>query len=237
VFTPDEEIGEGTLHIDPERLGRFGYTLDGGEMGEIEDECFDAFECRITFFGRNIHPGEAKDRMINAGAAASRFVSALPEYETPEHTESREGFFHLTGIQGAENEASIRVLIRDFDPALNERRLSLLRDLAQWFEMKYHGLRIRIETTDQYNNMKEILDQYPEVVEKARQAVRASGLEIISRPIRGGTDGARLSFMGCPMPNLFAGGMMVHSRTEWIPETALGKAAEVILHLCRIWTL
>ncbi len=235
VFTPDEEIGEGADHIDLKRLGKFGYTVDGGMMGELEQECFDAWKLSLVFHGRNIHPGYAKNRMLNAGAIAARFAASLPEYETPEHTSNREGFYHLMEIHGDENKAVLQFIIRDFDSAVNQRRMEYIKQAVRSFELRYTGLQIEFVARDQYNNMREILDKYPDVVEKARKAIIAAGLTPREKPIRGGTDGARFCFMGVPTPNLFSGAMMVHSKTEWIAELALEKAAEVVLHLCRLW--
>lgn len=235
VFTPDEEIGQGTDGIDPERLGVVGYTVDGGFPGSIEAECFNAHRVCVHFIGRNVHPGYAKDRMINAAAVASRYGAALPEDETPEHTEGRQGFFHLMGVEGQENEASLRIIVRDFEVEENARRIAFLRDLAGTFEDRYPGLVVGVDVEEQYRNMREVLDAHPLVIRRAEQAVKAAGLEPRMEPIRGGTDGARLSFMGMPCPNLFSGAMMPHSRLEWISETALQQAAETIVHLCRFW--
>ncbi len=235
VFTPDEEIGEGADFIQTKRLGEFGYTMDGGMMGEIEQECFDAWELTLVFQGRNIHPGYAKNKMINAAALAARFVATLPEWETPEHTENREGFYHLTQINGDENAATLKLIVRDFDSAQNQCRMDCVKQSAQVFELRYPGLRIHVKTKNQYQNMQEVLSRYPEVVEKARTAIKASGIAIRENPIRGGTDGARLCFMGFPTPNIFTGAMMMHSKTEWIPVVALEKGAEVIVRLCGQW--
>lgn len=236
VFTPDEEIGQGADLIDMTKLGQYGYTIDGGEIGELEDECFDAFRANLTFQGINVHPGYAKNRMVNAAAIAARFTAALPEYESPEHTEEREGFFHLTNIQGDENLARLSFILRDFDRKRNLRRIDLLKKLIESFELQYKGLKIELVLKDQYQNMREILQNYPEVVRKAEQAIDMAGLPLIRRAIRGGTDGARLCFKGMPTPNIFTGGMLFHSKKEWIPEIALQKAAETIVHLCALWT-
>lgn len=235
VFTPDEEIGEGALHIKKEKLGQYGYTLDGGDMGELEDECFDALRATLIFHGVNVHPGTAKNRMVNAAAIAARFVAMLPEYETPEHTDIREGFYHLTHISGEENLSEIQFILRDFEPAANLKRAELLQHLIQVFELRYPGLRIELHLKEQYKNMREILQKYPEVTSKAEQAIEMAGVELIKKAIRGGTDGARFSFQGMPTPNLFAGGVLAHSKKEWIPEIALQKAAEVILYVCELW--
>ncbi len=216
VFTPDEEIGEGADHVDLKRLGKFGYTVDGGMMGELEQECFDAWKVSLVFHGRNIHPGYAKNRMLNAGAIAARFAAFLPEYETPEHTSEREGFYHLTGILGDENKAVLKYIIRDFETERNQRRMEYIRQAARSFELRYAGLKIELSTREQYKNMREVLDKYPDVVNRAREAIISAGLTPREKAIRGGTDGSRLCFMGVPTPNLFSGAMMVHSKTEWI---------------------
>ncbi|HXK59175.1 MAG TPA: peptidase T [Acidobacteriota bacterium] len=235
AFTPDEEIGRGTDGIDLSRLGRYGYTMDGGMIGELEDECFNAHKAVLVFKGRNIHPGYAKNQMINAAAVAARFIASLPEAETPEHTEKREGFFHMTEFKGDENEAKVTLIIRDFEAEQNARRIEFLRRQIAAFELRYPGLQVTPTFTEQYRNMNEVLSQHPEVVKKAEQAMAAAGISVIRKAIRGGTDGARLCFMGLPTPNIFAGGLRFHSKTEWIPARALQKASETILHLCRLW--
>jgi tripeptide aminopeptidase len=236
VFTPDEEIGRGTVGIDTERLAPVGYTVDGGDLGVIEEECFTAHEVRVRFTGRNVHPGHAKDRMINAGAAAARFAAALPEHDTPEHTEGREGFSHLMGLEGCENEAGLTYILRDFDGENNRKRIAFIQGLAELFRQRHPGLGVQVEVREQYRNMKEVLARHPEVVARAEQAVEAAGLRPVRRPIRGGTDGARLSFLGMPCPNLFSGAMLPHSRTEWVSETVMQKAAETIVRLCGLWS-
>lgn len=236
VFTPDEEIGEGTLHIRLDKLGANAYTLDGGELGELEDECFDALHVNVIFHGINFHPGRAKNRMVNAGAIAARFFAALPEYETPEHTELREGFYHLTDLQGNENRAELALLLRDFQHDTNAARLQVLRQLSALFELQYKGLRIEVHCKEQYQNMQVVLAQYPEVTAKAATAMEMAGVRVIRRAIRGGTDGARLCFRGLPTPNIFTGGLLFHSKKEWISDLAMQKAAEVVLHLCDLWT-
>lgn len=236
VFTSDEEIGQGTHGIDMQRLAPVGYTVDGREMGVIEEECFTAHEARVFFRGRNVHPGYAKNRMINAGAVAARFAASFPEYEAPEHTEAREGFFHLTNIEGCENEARLTCILRDFEEEQNLNRIALLRELARVFRLRHPGIGIRVDVREQYRNMKEVLSRYPEVVALAERAVEEAGLIAVRKPIRGGTDGARLSFMGMPCPNIFSGAIMPHSRTEWVSETVMQKAAETIVRLCGLWS-
>ena len=235
VFTPDEEIGQGTAHIRRAKLGDIGYTIDGGEMGEIEAECFHALKSVLVFHGMNVHPGYAKHRMVNAGAIAARFVAGLPAAEAPEHTEDREGFFHITALTGNESQASVEMILRDFDADRNRRRERLLREMCTSFETAYPGLTIEMQVTEQYRNMKEILDRFPAVIRKGQEAIRTADVAVITKAIRGGTDGAQLCFMGLPTPNLFAGGLLFHSRKEWLPVAALAKSTQVIMTLCHLW--
>jgi tripeptide aminopeptidase len=234
-FTPDEEIGGGTAKIRIEKLGKACYTFDGGLIGELETECFDARGAKIKFTGLNVHPGYAKDRMINAAAIAARFMADLPEWQSPERTENREGFFHLVKISGDETEASLQFIIRDFIAANNDKRIALLESMRETFLKRYPGLKIELDIKEQYRNMIEVLDRHQDVTELARQAMEQAGINVLRKAIRGGTDGARLSFMGVPTPNLFAGGLLFHSRKEWIPAAALEKAAEVFVNLCGLW--
>jgi tripeptide aminopeptidase len=236
VFTPDEEIGKGTAHIDTDRLGRYGYTVDGGEMGELEEECFDAWSARLVFDGYNVHPGYAKDKMVNAVGIASRFVASLPEAETPAHTVDREGFYHLASLKGDESRAEALIYLRDFEAPANQTRIRLIQQLVDHFKLRYPGLNIELELNQQYRNMRTVLEQHPRVSALAHEAISRAGLEVLQRSIRGGTDGAALCFMGMPAPNLFAGGLEFHSKSEWIPVIALQKACEVILHLCELWS-
>jgi tripeptide aminopeptidase len=236
VFTPDEEIGRGTAHIDANRLGRYGYTVDGGELGQLEAECFDAWSAHLIFAGYNIHPGYAKDKMVNAVAIASRFMAALPEAQTPEHTARREGFYHLSSLKGDESRAEATVYLRDYEAAANQDRIAFLRKQAGLFELRYPGLSIKLELTQQYRNMRTVLEQHPLVTELAQEAIGLAGVAVIEHAIRGGTDGASLCFLGMPTPNLFAGGLNFHSKTEWIPVIAMQKACEVILNLCLLWS-
>jgi tripeptide aminopeptidase len=237
VFTPDEEIGRGTEHIDVQKLGQVGYTVDGGMIGEIDVECFHALRVVAKFKGMNVHPGYAKNRMINAGHIAARFAAGLPEYESPEHTEGREGFFHLTGIEGDENHAIVKLILRDFDETSNRRRVGLLERMKDVFAMRYPGLGVELSVTEQYRNMHEVLNGHPDSVALAEQAITMSGVEPVRKFIRGGTDGAKLCFMGLPTPNLFTGGMLFHSRKEWIAVPALQKACEVLVNLCALYAL
>jgi tripeptide aminopeptidase len=236
VFTPDEEIGQGVDRIRMDRLGPVGYTVDGGEMGEIEDECFHAEEVKLAFRGRNVHPGYAKNRMVNAAAQAARFLAGLPESDAPEHAEGREGFWHLTGLAGDESAAEATLILRDFDAGGVARRRQLVDCQAASFRARCPGLGIDIAVREQYRNMGEVLARHPEVIRRAEKAIEMAGVRPIRRAIRGGTDGARLSFLGMPTPNLFAGGMLFHSLKEWIPARALGKSAETLVHLAGLWS-
>jgi tripeptide aminopeptidase len=235
VFTPDEEVGRGTEHIDIQRLGHVGYTVDGGMVGEIDVECFHALRAVVEFRGMNVHPGYAKNRMINAGHIAARFAACIPEFEAPEHTERREGFFHLTGLEGDENRAILKFILRDFDINANLRRTEQLERLKAAFEIRYPGLGIELSVTEQYRNMGEVLDSHPDIIALAEQAMTMSGVKPLRKFVRGGTDGARLSFMGVPTPNLFTGGMLPHSRKEWVAVPALQKACEVLVNLCALY--
>jgi tripeptide aminopeptidase len=236
-FTPDEEIGEGTEKIDMERLNQLkcAYTMDGGEMGELETECFDAWKAEFEFMGLSVHPGYAKDKMINAISVASRFFSQIPEIETPEQTENREGFYHLYDLSGGEEKATAKMIIRDFEVENNKRRMDYLKALKDTFENLYKGLEIKVKFTHSYENMNIFLVDYPEIVKKAEKAILDAELELIRTAIRGGTDGARLSARDLPTPNIFAGGMLFHSRKEYIPTLALQKATEVILLIAKNW--
>ncbi|RJP73352.1 MAG: peptidase T [Candidatus Zixiibacteriota bacterium] len=234
-FTPDEEVGMGTAKISLEKLPTFCYTVDGGEPGELEAECFDAWGATLTFKGISVHPGYAKNKMVNAAEVLGRFVGAMPEYETPERTELREGFFHITGISGGEEEATLKMIIRDFQVPNNERRMEHLRKLADYFEFRYPGLKIERDFKHQYENMWVVMEKHPDSIEKARAAMEEAGIPVKMKAIRGGTDGSRLSLMGHPTPNLFAGGMLFHSRKEWICKSSLRQAAETIVLLAGKW--
>jgi len=234
-FTPDEEVGRGVDHIQVDRLGKYCYTMDGGMMGELESECFNAHFAEIIFKGINVHPGEAKNKMVNAAAIAARFMAQIPECQSPEHTEKREGFFHLIKMEGDTNQAKLFFIIRDFIYEKNEERIELLNELKAFFLSKYPGVEIDIKVKEQYRNMVEIINQNIKVLQLAEKAILDSGVKIIPKPIRGGTDGARLSFMGIPSPNIFSGGVLFHSIKEWIPKIALEKSVETIIRLCRLW--
>ncbi|MFW9879161.1 MAG: peptidase T [Candidatus Thorarchaeota archaeon] len=235
-FTPDEETGLGITKVNEKRLPKICYTVDGGQMGELEYECFDAWKAMFKFKGLNVHPGYAKNKMINAIEIASRFFSELPEAQSPQHTEKREGYYHLTKLQGNPEEATAKVIIRDFDEKNNHTRMEYIKKLKDAYEIKYLGLEIQIEFLHQYQNMIKFLEKKQIIIDLAKQAIENSGLEIIMHPIRGGTDGSRLSVKGILTPNLFTGGLMFHSRKEHIPTLALQKAAEVLIYLAELWT-
>jgi tripeptide aminopeptidase len=235
-FTPDEETGRGTQNIKKDRLPEICYTMDGSKMGELEFECFDAWLATFKFKGLSVHTGKAKDKMINSINIASRYFSSVPEFESPEHTEDREGFFHLYYLNGNAEESSAKMLIRDHKEINNERRINLLKMLKEYFEDRYPGVKIDLEFTHQYKNMLRYLEKDKRVIEVAVKAIEEAGLEVISNPIRGGTDGSRLSEMGIPTPNIFSGGLLYHSKKEFIPTVALQKASEVIINLAYLWT-
>jgi len=236
-FTPDEEIGRGTDHFDVARFGALcAYTLDGGGRGEIETESFSADAMTLTFHGFNTHPGYAKGRMVNAIKVAAAFIDRLPhDALSPETTGGHEGFVHPYVVLAGVERTSVRVLVRDFStPALLDKERMLER-LAREAAAAYPGARVEVAVEESYRNMKEVLDQHPAIADHAREAIRRAGLEPVTCPIRGGTDGCRLSFMGLPTPNLFAGEHNFHSRLEWVSVQDMEKAVEVIVHLCQIW--
>ena len=230
AFTPDEEIGRGVENFDIDRFGaEVAYTLDGSNIGEIQDETFSALEARVRFRGRAVHPGWAKDIMVNAIRLAADFVSRLPRDRAPETTEEREGFIHPTRISGDAESVEVRLILRDFDEAKLEQHAELVRRTAD--EVGY----AEVELRRQYRNMKEYLDAVPRAVELADEAVRRAGIEPARTLVRGGTDGSRLSEMGLPTPNVFTGGQQAHSQREWICVADMGAAAETIVHLVQLW--
>jgi tripeptide aminopeptidase len=236
AFTPDEEIGRGTKHFDVPSFGAAcAYTLDGGRAGEIEYESFSADAMTVTFHGFNTHPGYAKGRMVNAIKVAGAFLDSLPRDMSPETTDGHDGFVHPYMLAASVERTSVRVIVRDFVTAALQEKHAMLRALAESAASRFPGARAEIVVEEQYRNMKEVLDRHPAVVEHAREAIRRAGLEPRSRPIRGGTDGSRLSFMGLPTPNVFAGEHTFHSRLEWASVPEMEKAVEVIVNLCRVW--
>lgn len=236
-FTPDEEVGHGADHFDVARFGaRYAYTMDGGQRGELEYESFSADAITLTFRGFNTHPGYARGRMVNAIKLAARFIDRLPpDSVSPETTAGREGFVHPYVVQASVDRTSVKLLLRDFDTAELARKAAWLRGLAQEVVDAVPGAAVDVETQTQYRNMREVLDQHPLVVAHAREAITRVGLTPRERPIRGGTDGSRLSFMGLPTPNIFAGEQNFHSRLEWVSVQDMEKAVEVIVELAKVW--
>jgi tripeptide aminopeptidase len=237
AFTPDEEVGRGTKYFDVAAFGAdCAYTMDGGRRGEIEIESFSADAITVTFHGFNTHPGYAKGRMLNTIKVAAAFIDALPHDRlSPETTEDYEGFLHPYVVQASVERTSVRLLVRDFVTAGLKDKEALVARLANETAARYPGARVEIAIDESYRNMREVLDARPEIADNAREAIRRAGLEPHSRPIRGGTDGSRLSFMGLPTPNLFAGEHNFHSRFEWVSVQDMEKAVEVIVHLCQVW--
>ncbi|MFN4147081.1 MAG: peptidase T [Runella sp.] len=237
LFTPDEEIGRGTAKVDLKRLGaQFGYTIDGESLGTLEDETFSADAVHITIHGVSAHPGFAKGKLENALKIAGDLLAALPKDRlSPETTEGKEGFIHPTHLEGIQEKATVHFIVRDFTTEGLHEKENFLRAMLDQVLTQYPRSRADFEVIEQYRNMKEILDQHPQVTEYALEAIRRSGLQPIRRSIRGGTDGSRLSFMGLPCPNIFAGEHAFHSRLEWVSVQDMEKAVEVIVHLCQIW--
>jgi len=237
AFTPDEEIGRGTQHFDVTRFGAaYAYTMDGGSRGHLECESFSADAMTVTFLGFNTHPGYAKGKMVNAIKAAAEFIHRLPaDRLSPETTSGAEGFVHPYAMQAGVDRTSVRFIIRDFQTAGLKEKEALVESLARDTAAQFGGMGIEVVVEEQYRNMREVVDRHPQVVEYAREAIRRTGLILQERPIRGGTDGARLSFMGLPTPNIFAGEQNFHSRLEWISVQDMEKAVEVIVNLVRVW--
>ena len=234
AFTPDEEIGRGADRFDVPGFGAdFAYTVDGGALGELEYECFNAASCIVRVKGVNIHPGSAKNQMINASLVAMEFAGMLPSWERPEHTEGYEGFFHLTGMNGNEESAELRYILRDHDRSKLETKKALMNTTCEVLNKRYGTGTVSIELKDSYRNMREIVEQHPEILDRAKKAFEANGVEPIIQPIRGGTDGARLSFCGLPCPNLSTGGYNFHGRKELIPVPAMEKMVDVLVSLIK----
>lgn len=233
-FTPDEEIGAGADHFDVEKFGcEFAYTVDGGEIGELEYENFNAAAAKVVFSGRNVHPGTAKDKMVNASLLAVEFASMLPADQRPETTEGYEGFFHLTTMVGSVEQAVLQYIVRDHSRELFEQKKQLLEQITAQLNKKYPGI-VSLEMHDQYYNMREIVEPKKYIVDLASEAMEAVGVKPQIKPIRGGTDGARLSFMGLPCPNLFTGGHNFHGRYEYIPIPSLQKSMETVVKIAEL---
>lgn len=235
AFTPDEEVGRGTQFFDVARFGaEYAYTMDGSTRGELEYESFSADAMTLTFIGFNTHPGYARDRMINSIKVAADFLQQLPREMSPERTDGYEGFVHPYVLQGGGEKTTVRFIVRDFKTAALKEKEALLERLAREAASR-HGARVEMQIQEQYRNMREVLDRHPHVLEYAREAIRRAGMTVHERPIRGGTDGSKLSFMGLPTPNIFAGEHNFHSRLEWVSAQDMEKAVEVIVNLARIW--
>jgi len=239
LFTPDEEVGRGTEHITTEDVkADYGYTIDGEKLGEIEDETFCADTVVITVTGVNVHPGYAKNKLVNAIKIAAEIVDQFPKDSlSPETTEKREGYIHPHHFSGGSEETVIKVLIRDFEEKGLAEKENFIKKICDDTAKKYPKAKIDFKVMESYRNMKLVLDKHPDVTEKAVKAIEAAGIEPLKNIIRGGTDGARLSFMGLPTPNIFTGGANFHSRQEWITLEDMQKASETIVHLMRLWTL
>ena len=237
LFTPDEEIGAGTAKLDLQKLAAdVAYTLDGGEVGTLEDETFSADGVTITVSGVIAHPGYGKNTLVNAIKIVGAIAAALPLDEwSPETTEKREGFVHPVQIEGIAEKASISFIVRDFDTAKLEEHENRLRAIAEKVLAQYPEATMTFEVKEQYRNMKEVLQHHPHIVAYAEEAYQRAGITVVKEPIRGGTDGSRLSFMGLPCPNIFTGMQAIHSKHEWIGVKDMQKAVEVLVHLVQVW--
>lgn len=236
-FTPDEEVGRGTEKIDLKKLGaKYAYTVDGATRGELETETFSADAMVVNFIGKNIHPGFAKNKMVNAIKVAAAFIESLPkEGLSPETTEKREGFVHPWVINGNEELTTVKFIIRDFITSKLKDYENIVKDLAEKAVAKFPGAKLEIEIKEQYRNMKEVLDKHPQVEEFALQALNNLNIKPIMNPIRGGTDGSRLSFMGLPTPNIFAGEHSFHSQLEWVAVQDMEMAVKFIIEIAKVW--
>ncbi|MDR1544228.1 MAG: peptidase T [Prevotellaceae bacterium] len=235
AFTPDEEIGQGAHHFDVEKFGcDFAYTMDGGEIGELEYENFNAASAKIIFKGINVHPGYAKHKMLNSMRIANQFIGMLPRHETPEHTDDYEGFYHLTMINGNVEKTTLSYIIRDHDRARFESRKAEIQHLVNKINAEFGENTATLELKDQYYNMKEKIEPVMHVIDIAFEAIRQAGVEPKVKPIRGGTDGAQLSFKGLPCPNIFAGGHNFHGKFEFLPIPSMEKATEVVKNIVKI---
>lgn len=233
-FNPDEEIGLGAHKFDVEKFGcDFAYTMDGGAVGELEFENFNAAQAKVTIKGRNVHPGYAKHKMVNSIRVAGNFIQMLPRWETPEHTEGYEGFYHLVGIEGNVEQTTLTYIIRDHDRNRFESRKREIEHLVRKTNTEYPGC-CTVEIKDQYYNMREKIEPVMHIIDYVKEAMLEAGVTPKVQPIRGGTDGAQLSFKGLPCPNIFAGGENFHGRFEYVPVQSMEKAVAVIVNICRI---
>jgi len=237
LFTPDEEVGKGTAKVDMNKLGaKYGYTLDGGEAGSLEDETFSADGAEITIYGVIVHPGYAKNKLVNALKVAGAVLDALSKNEwSPETTEKREGFVHPTAVNGIAEKATIQFIVRDFTLNGLQQHHERLKKIAKEIIAKFPGATMEYVAQEQYRNMKEVLDTCPQVAAYAEEAIQRAGLTVKKESIRGGTDGSRFSYIGMPCPNIFTGMQNIHSKLEWIGIKDMAKAAETIVHVAMIW--
>lgn len=235
AFNPDEEIGLGAHHFDVEKFGcQFAYTMDGGEIGELEYENFNAAGAKVIFYGTNVHPGYAKNKMVNSMKIATKFMATVPANESPEYTDGYEGFYHLTGIGGDVEKTTVSYIIRDHDRKKFEERKAHLQMLVDKINSEFGDNTATLEVKDQYYNMKEKVEPVKYIVDIASEAIRQAGVEPKVKPIRGGTDGAQLSFKGLPCPNIFAGGHNFHGKYEFVPIQSMEKATEVVKNIIKI---
>jgi len=234
-FTPDEEVGRGVDYFDVKKFGAdFAFTLDGGELGELSYETFNAAQAKVTIHGKSIHPGEAKNKMKNAILMAMDYISQMPPAEAPAHTEGYEGFYHVYHIEGGVDRADLTWIIRDHHRDRFEQRKTYMMEVATWMNEKYGDGTFEIDVKDQYYNLYEVLKDKPEIIELAKKAMKEAGIDPIIRPVRGGTDGSRLTFMGLPTPNLFTGGHNYHGPYEYIVVESMEKAVEVIVNIVKL---
>jgi len=235
AFNPDEEIGLGAHLFDVDKFGcQFAYTMDGGEIGELEYENFNAAGAKVTFYGTNVHPGYAKNKMVNSMKIATKFMATVPANESPEYTDGYEGFYHLTGIGGDVEKTTVSYIIRDHDRKKFEERKAHLQMLVDKINSEFGDNTATLEVKDQYYNMKEKVEPVKYIVDIASEAIRQAGVEPKVKPIRGGTDGAQLSFKGLPCPNIFAGGHNFHGKYEFVPIQSMEKATEVVKNIIKI---
>lgn len=236
AFTPDEEIGRGPHKFDVERFdATYAYTVDGGPLGELQYESFNAAQARVTFKGNSVHPGTAKDKMVNAGKMAATFINEIPNEEAPEYTEGYEGFYHLSNITGDVENAELIYIIRDFDKAKFQEKKVLLQKITEKFQTKYGTEAVSLELRDQYYNMREKIEPVKEIVDIAYDAMKSLDIEPIVKPIRGGTDGSQLSYMGLPTPNIFTGGENFHGKFEYVSVDNMMKASKTIIEICKLF--
>ena len=235
IFSPDEETGHGMDKVPMELIkSKFAYTVDGGNIGELESECFNAWAAEVNFTGKACHTGDAKKgKMVNAVSMAGKFLSLLPHTMTPETTEHYEGFIAPMEVAGSIDSAKVQLLLRSFSLSEIELEKKVVSDCAEAAAISFNG-KVQVDFREQYKNMKEKMDQHPEVLERLREAYRQAGVEIVEKPIRGGTDGSRLTEMGIPCPNIFTGGHKYHSRYEWVSLNQMAKAADILVNIVRI---